>query len=91
MGNTEVGVAHEVEHNNARAAAPPRLYRPMKDLGAEIYEFLSERRPEDAYRLLVSGGVQFVFQLLGSLQLSLFLLTLFDPLVRPRRHCGFPR
>ena len=24
MGNTEVGVAHEVEHNNARAAAPPR-------------------------------------------------------------------
>ena len=67
------------------------LYRPMKDLGAEIYEFLSERRPEDAYRLLVSGGVQFVFQLLGSLQLSLFLLTLFDPLVRPRRHCAFPR
>ena len=24
VGNTEVGVAHEVEHNNARAAAPPR-------------------------------------------------------------------
>lgn len=23
------------------------LYRPMKDLGAEIYEFLSERRPDD--------------------------------------------
>ena len=23
------------------------LYRPMKDLGAEIYDFLSERRPED--------------------------------------------
>lgn len=80
MGNTEVGVAHEVEHNNARAAAPPRRRAAA-----------AERRPEDAYRLLVSGGVQFVFQLLGSLQLSLFLLTLFDPLVRPRRHCGFPR
>ena len=30
------------------------LYRPMKDLGAEIYEFLSERRPEDAMMCRVS-------------------------------------
>ena len=28
------------------------LYRPMKDLGAEIYDFLSERRPEDAMMYL---------------------------------------
>ena len=30
------------------------LYRPMKDLGAEIYDFLSERRPEDAMMCRVS-------------------------------------
>ncbi|MFR7892925.1 MAG: DUF2461 family protein [Dysosmobacter sp.] len=30
------------------------LYRPMKDLGAEIYDFLSERRPEDAMVCRVS-------------------------------------
>ena len=30
------------------------LYRPMKDLGAEIYEFLSERRPEDPMMCRVS-------------------------------------
>ena len=30
------------------------LYRPMKDLGAEIYDFLSERRPKDAMMCRVS-------------------------------------
>ena len=25
------------------------LYRPMKDLGAEIYDFLSEQRPDDRH------------------------------------------
>ena len=28
------------------------LYRPMKDLGAEIYDFLSEQRPDDGLRKL---------------------------------------
>ena len=32
------------------------LYRPMKDLGAEIYEFLSERRPEDAMSAVSPGS-----------------------------------